>query len=166
MRNCSQFDIVLVLFLLIRNFLIKFSLLHILQMIVPKRAAILLDRIMVALHHALEDDDKVGIRRISDMYKESKYQKQKPVQQRIKDFPSKLIPVSASLNGTEFFFSNYIIYIYANTINCLIFHLYAGGNNIDNHIPADLAFNLKDLPKTFLTDDMVSKYRIIICKYP
>lgn len=38
------------------------------QMVVPKRAAMLLDRIMVALHHALEDGDKEGVQRISDLY--------------------------------------------------------------------------------------------------
>ncbi|XP_055920239.1 uncharacterized protein LOC129951905 isoform X2 [Eupeodes corollae] len=36
-------------------------------MIVPKRAALLLDRLMVALHHALEDE-RNGNRRLSDIY--------------------------------------------------------------------------------------------------
>lgn len=40
-----------------------------LQMVVPKRAAMLLDRIMVALHHALEDNDREGIQRIADIHK-------------------------------------------------------------------------------------------------
>lgn len=41
-------------------------------MVVPKRAALLLDRIMVALHHALEDDEK-GSKRINDVYREGRY---------------------------------------------------------------------------------------------
>lgn len=45
-----------------------------LQMIVPKRAALLLDRLMVALHHALEDGDQEGVQRISDMYRYSRQQ--------------------------------------------------------------------------------------------
>lgn len=40
-------------------------------MVVPKRAAMLLDRIMVALHHALEDNDREGVQRITDLYKSS-----------------------------------------------------------------------------------------------
>lgn len=36
-------------------------------LVVPKRAAILLDRLMVALHHALEDE-KNGSRKIADVY--------------------------------------------------------------------------------------------------
>ncbi|XP_037042230.1 uncharacterized protein LOC119078675 isoform X2 [Bradysia coprophila] len=40
-------------------------------LVVPKRAAILLDRIMVALHHALEDGDQKEIRKISELYKDS-----------------------------------------------------------------------------------------------
>lgn len=42
-------------------------------MVVPKRAAMLLDRIMVALHHALEDGDKEGVQRISDLYAGSRH---------------------------------------------------------------------------------------------
>lgn len=42
-------------------------------MVVPKRAAMLLDRIMVALHHALEDGDKEGVQRINDVYKDSRH---------------------------------------------------------------------------------------------
>lgn len=41
-------------------------------MIVPKRAALLLDRIMVALHHALEDDEK-GAKRIDEVYRNGRY---------------------------------------------------------------------------------------------
>lgn len=41
-------------------------------MVVPKRAAMLLDRIIVALHHALEDGDKEGVRKISELYKSSR----------------------------------------------------------------------------------------------
>lgn len=39
-------------------------------MVVPKRAALLLDRLMVALHHALEERN--GHRRISDLYSTNK----------------------------------------------------------------------------------------------
>lgn len=60
-------------------------------MIVPKRAAILLDRIMVALHHALEDGDQEGVRRINDLYKESKSSQHKNVHVP-KDFQSKFVP--------------------------------------------------------------------------
>lgn len=42
-------------------------------MVVPKRAAMLLDRIMVALHHALEDNDREGIQRIADIHKSSRH---------------------------------------------------------------------------------------------
>lgn len=42
-------------------------------MIVPKRAAMLLDRLLVALHHALEDGDEEGMRRINDLYKDSRH---------------------------------------------------------------------------------------------
>lgn len=42
-------------------------------MVVPKRAAMLLDRIMVALHHALEDGDKEGVQRISELYAGSRH---------------------------------------------------------------------------------------------
>lgn len=38
-------------------------------MVVPKRTALLLDRIMVALHHALEDNDTEGIQRIANLHK-------------------------------------------------------------------------------------------------
>lgn len=41
------------------------------QMVVPKRAALLLDRIMVALHHALEDNDTEGIQRIAKLQHKS-----------------------------------------------------------------------------------------------
>lgn len=60
-------------------------------MVVPKRAAILLDRIMVALHHALEDGDKEGVKKISDIYKGSR----QPIRNRhivtnvVKQFQSK-----------------------------------------------------------------------------
>lgn len=40
-----------------RDKLETFNIVIILQMVVPKRAAVLLDRLMVALHHALEDED-------------------------------------------------------------------------------------------------------------
>lgn len=40
---------------------------HVLQMVVPKRAALLLDRLMVALHRALEKE-KNGSARLSDFY--------------------------------------------------------------------------------------------------
>lgn len=42
-------------------------------MVVPKRAAILLDRLMVALHHALEDGDQEGVRKINQLYKDSRH---------------------------------------------------------------------------------------------
>lgn len=42
-------------------------------MVVPKRAAMLLDRIMVALHHALEDNDNEGVQRITDLYKSNRH---------------------------------------------------------------------------------------------
>lgn len=38
------------------------------QLVFPKRAAMLLDRLMVALHHALEDDDPKQIKKIADLY--------------------------------------------------------------------------------------------------
>lgn len=60
-------------------------------MIVPKRAAILLDRIMVALHHALEDGDQEGVRRINELYKDSKAAPHKNVHLS-KDFQSKFVP--------------------------------------------------------------------------
>lgn len=41
-------------------------------MVVPKRAALLLDRIMVALHHALEDNDTEGIQRIANLHQSSR----------------------------------------------------------------------------------------------
>lgn len=47
--------------------------LPIFQMVVPKRAAMLLDRIMVALHHAFEDNDREGIQRIANIHKSSRY---------------------------------------------------------------------------------------------
>lgn len=60
-------------------------------MIVPKRAAILLDRIMVALHHALEDGDQEGVRRINDLYKDSRAAQHKHIHVP-KDFQSKFVP--------------------------------------------------------------------------
>lgn len=64
------------------------------QMIVPKRAALLLDRLMVALHHALEDGDQEGVRRISDMYRYSRQQQQQqPLLQQLQS----LTPSTASL---------------------------------------------------------------------
>ncbi|CRK94330.1 CLUMA_CG007845, isoform A [Clunio marinus] len=38
-------------------------------LVYPKRAAMLLDRIMVALHHALEDEDTKEIKKINDLYR-------------------------------------------------------------------------------------------------
>ncbi|CAG9797848.1 unnamed protein product [Chironomus riparius] len=35
----------------------------------PKRAAMLLDRLMVALHHALEDDDPKQLQKINELYR-------------------------------------------------------------------------------------------------
>lgn len=44
------------------------------QIVTPKRAAMLLDRIMVALHHALEDEDAKGNgRKINDVYRDGHY---------------------------------------------------------------------------------------------
>jgi hypothetical protein len=48
---------------LLMNFHFKF------QLVVPKRAAMLLDRLMVALHHALEDDDPKQVQKITDLYR-------------------------------------------------------------------------------------------------
>lgn len=76
------------------------------QMIVPKRAALLLDRLMVALHHALEDGDQEGVQRIGDYYKakaaaeagppipiKPKQQaKQQQKQQQQQQQPSKFVP--------------------------------------------------------------------------
>lgn len=39
----------------------------------PKRAAMLLDRIMVALHHALEDSEDGKGRKINDVYRDGHY---------------------------------------------------------------------------------------------
>lgn len=39
----------------------------------PKRAALLLDRIMVALHHALEDSEDGKGRKINDVYRDGHY---------------------------------------------------------------------------------------------
>ena len=50
--------------------LIKFSLD---QIVTPKRAAMLLDRIMVALHHALEDSEDGQGRKINDVYRDAHY---------------------------------------------------------------------------------------------
>jgi hypothetical protein len=44
----------------------KFSLLFP-QLVFPKRAAMLLDRLMVALHHALEDEDPKEIEKINKL---------------------------------------------------------------------------------------------------
>lgn len=41
-----------------------------LQIVTPKRAAMLLDRIMVALHHALEDTEDGTGRKINDVYRD------------------------------------------------------------------------------------------------
>ena len=72
-------------------------------MIVPKRAAILLDRIMVALHHALEDGDQEGVRRINELYKNTKGSQKVPHEIQSK-FVSRL-----SSNGINNFL---------NKINC------------------------------------------------
>lgn len=40
-----------------------------LQLVFPKRAAMLLDRLMVALHHALEDEDPKEIKKINELYR-------------------------------------------------------------------------------------------------
>lgn len=64
---------------------------------VPKRAAILLDRIMVALHHALEDGDQKEIRKISELYKDSRHTGGR-IQKIGKDFTLKFIPTS---DGTK-----------------------------------------------------------------
>lgn len=60
-------------------------------MVVPKRAAMLLDRIMVALHHALEDDDKEGVQRISELYKDSRRMNQNQQQHQQQQLPTKEI---------------------------------------------------------------------------
>lgn len=39
------------------------------QLVFPKRAAMLLDRLMVALHHALEDEDPRHIKKINELYR-------------------------------------------------------------------------------------------------
>jgi hypothetical protein len=39
------------------------------QLVFPKRAAMLLDRLMVALHHALEDEDPKEIKKINELYR-------------------------------------------------------------------------------------------------
>lgn len=67
----------------------------------PKRAAILLDRIMVALHHALEDGDQKEIRKISELYKDSRHNGAR-IQKIGKDFTLKFIPTS---DGRKLFFS-------------------------------------------------------------
>lgn len=38
-------------------------------MVVPKRTAMFLDRLMVALHNALEDNDKEGLDRLVSLYR-------------------------------------------------------------------------------------------------
>lgn len=43
------------------------------QIVTPKRAAMLLDRIMVALHHALEDSEDGKVRKINDIYRDGHY---------------------------------------------------------------------------------------------
>lgn len=75
-------------------------------MIVPKRAAILLDRIMVALHHALEDNDQEGVRRINELYKETNSRHPKNIKLP-KDFHAKYVP---SFNGTH----SFIVYQHRN----------------------------------------------------
>lgn len=47
-----------------------------LQLVFPKRAAMLLDRLMVALHHALEDDDQTEIKKINDLYRNGQFASQ------------------------------------------------------------------------------------------
>lgn len=37
------------------------------QLVFPKRAAMLIDRLMVALHHALEDEDPKEIKKITNL---------------------------------------------------------------------------------------------------
>lgn len=64
-----------------------------LKLVVPKRAAILLDRIMVALHHALEDGDEKEIRKISELYRDSRHTGGR-IQKIGKDFTLKFIPTS------------------------------------------------------------------------
>lgn len=61
-------------------------------MVVPKRAALLLDRIMVALHHALEDNDSEGIQRIANLHKSNRnsaknIRYEKGMMQKIKGYP-------------------------------------------------------------------------------
>ncbi|CAO1343567.1 unnamed protein product [Diamesa tonsa] len=55
-------------------------------LVFPKRAAMLLDRLMVALHHALEDDDQTEIKKINDLYRNgqfaSQYKAQMDLQRR------------------------------------------------------------------------------------
>lgn len=43
------------------------------QIVTPKRAAMLLDRIMVALHHALEDSEEGQGRKINGVYRDGHY---------------------------------------------------------------------------------------------
>lgn len=62
------------------------------QMVIPKRAALLIDRIMVALHHALEDNDAEGIQRIANLHKSSRnsgknLRYEKGMLQQIKGYP-------------------------------------------------------------------------------
>lgn len=69
----------------------------------PKRAAILLDRIMVALHHALEDGDQKEIRKISELYKDNSRHATGGRTHKIgKDFTLKFIPTSDG-NGQNIF---------------------------------------------------------------
>ncbi|KAG4070822.1 hypothetical protein HA402_011048 [Bradysia odoriphaga] len=63
-------------------------------LVVPKRAAVLLDRIMVALHHALEDGDQKEIRKISELYKDNSRYTGGRMQKIGKDFTLKFIPTS------------------------------------------------------------------------
>lgn len=56
-RNTSDFTLKLIFYLFP------------LQLVFPKRAAMLLDRLMVALHHALEDEDPKQIKKINELYR-------------------------------------------------------------------------------------------------
>ncbi|KAJ6646951.1 hypothetical protein Bhyg_02168, partial [Pseudolycoriella hygida] len=63
-------------------------------LVVPKRAAILLDRIMVALHHALEDGDQKEIKKISELYKDSRHNGGGRMHRVGTDFTLKFVPAS------------------------------------------------------------------------
>lgn len=49
------------------------------QLVFPKRAAMLLDRLMVALHHALEDQDPKEIKKINNLYRNGQLPLQSPI---------------------------------------------------------------------------------------